>query len=116
MVTTAQLYTVQVFTIYYQMAPSIKLYTLQASITGYQMDPAVHLYILHVLISGCQMALSVVHCTGLHNLIPIEIEKWPSGVRRGKWGQIGPNATKRDQTGPNWTERRQMGPNGVKQG
>ena len=43
MVHAAQLYTVQVFTIYYQMVPTIQLYTLQASITGYQVDPAVHL-------------------------------------------------------------------------
>ena len=46
----------------------------------------------------------------------IRIKKCPSGAMRGKWGQIGPNGTKRDQTGPNWSKRSQMGPNGVKQG
>ena len=28
----------------------------------------------------------------------MEIKKCPSGAMRGKWGQIGPNGTKRDQT------------------
>ena len=46
----------------------------------------------------------------------IEIKKCPSRAMQGKWGQIGPNGTKRDQTEPNWTKRGQMGPNGVKQG
>ena len=38
----------------------------------------------------------------------------PSGAMRGKWGQIGPNGTKRDQTGPNWTKQGQMGSNRAK--
>ena len=43
---------------------------------------------------------------GTLKYLEIEIKKWPSGDRRGKWGRIGPNGTKQDQ----------IGPNGVKQG
>ena len=39
------------------------------------------------------------------------MKKWPSGDRRGKWGQIGPNGTKQDQIGPNGVNRGQTGQN-----
>ena len=53
---------------------------------------------------------------GTLKYLEIEIKKWPSGARRGKWGQIGTNGTKQDQIGPNVAKWGQTGSIRAKRG